>query len=245
MKKIDTHRRAKGEAGFSLLELIIAMGLTVIVLGVSTALLASAVRVRAREDRRSDAIADVRRALNTMSREMANAGYGLPSNLAGNGIVAADSNSTSVRLISNSDRYSTLAGATPDSPNSQDEDVIYRWVNDAANNQSYIMRFDVNSVIQRTTVLANRVDSFVIRYYNQRVTYQAGTCQQGINTATVLNSAGAVQAETAPSLATYAVIAVCVDLPAVGTPGSQGYQPPTQTQLISDVQLRNAAATGY
>ena len=245
MKKIDRQRRPGGEAGFSLLELMIAMGLTVIVLSVSTALLASAVRVRAREDRRSDAIADVRRALNTMTREIANAGYGLPSGLAGNGIVAADSNSASIRLITNPDLFSTDAAATPNSPTSQDEDLIYRWVNDAANDQSYIMRFDVNSAILGSTVLANRVDSFVIRYYDRRVTYQAGTCQQGINTATVRNAAGALQAEVAPSLATYVVIAVCVQLPAVGTPGSQGFQPASQTQLISDVQLRNAAAAGY
>jgi Tfp pilus assembly protein PilW len=246
MKKIDKQRRSVGDAGFSLLELVIAMGLTLIVLSVSSALLAAAVRVRAREDRRSDAIADVRRALNTMTREIANAGYELPSNRAGNGIVSADSDSASIRLITNPDRFSTDAGATPDAASSQDEDVIYRWVDDVANNQSYILRFDVNSAaIQHTTVLANRVDSFVIRYYDRRVTYQAGTCQQGLNPATVVNSTGAVQAEVAPAQATYVVVAVCVDLPAVGTPGSEGYQPASQTQLISDVQLRNAAATGY
>jgi Tfp pilus assembly protein PilW len=245
MKKTDTKRPPRGDAGFSLMELIIAMALTVVVMGISATLLASAVRVRAREDRRSDAIADARRALNTMTREIASAGYELPASIAGNGIVAADSGSTSIRVISNSDRFSTAAGATPDEPASQDEDVVYRWVNDPANNQSYILRYDVNSSVAGTTVLANRIDSFVIRYYNQRVTYQAGTCQQGINTATVLNAAGTVQAEVAPPQATYVVVAVCVDLPQVGTAGAPGYQPASQTQIISDVQLRNAAATSY
>jgi Tfp pilus assembly protein PilW len=245
MKKTDTKRRSKGDAGFSIMELMIAMGFTVLVMGISAALLASAVRVRAREDRRSDAIADARRALNTMSREIASAGYELPASIAGNGIVAADSNATSIRVITNSDRFSTLAGATPDSPASQDEDVVYRWVNDPANNQSYILRYDVNSSIAGTTVLANRIDSFVIRYYNQRVTYQAGTCQQGVNPATVRNAGGLLQSEVMPALATYLVVAVCVDLPQVGTPGSPGFQPASQTQIISDVQLRNAAATSY
>jgi Tfp pilus assembly protein PilW len=245
MKKTDTKRRSGGEAGFSLMELVIALGITVLVMGVSAALLAAGVRVRAREDRRSDAIADARRALNTMTREIASAGYELPTTLAGNGIVASDSNSTAIRVVTNSDRFSTAAGSTPDSPASQDEDVVYRWVSDPANNQSYIMRYDVNSAISGTTVLANRIDSFVIRYYNQRVTYQAGTCQQGVNPATVLNAGGAVQAEVAPALATYVVVAVCVDLPQVGTAGSPGYQPASQTQIISDVQLRNAAATSY
>ncbi|HVG30635.1 MAG TPA: hypothetical protein VM864_13085 [Pyrinomonadaceae bacterium] len=245
MKKIDTKKRSRGDAGFSLMELVIALGLTVLVMGVSTALLASAVRVRAREDRRSDAIADARRALNTMTREIASAGYELPSTIAGNGIVAADSDTTSIRVISNSDRFSTAAGSTPDEPASQDEDVVYRWISDPANNQSYIVRYDVNSALSGTTVLANRIDSFIIRYYDQRVTYQAGTCQQGINTATVRNAGGVLQAEVAPSLATYVVVAVCVDLPQVGTPGSPGFQPASQTQIISDVQLRNAAATSY
>jgi Tfp pilus assembly protein PilW len=245
MKKTDKKRPSRGEAGFSLMELVIALGLTVVVMGISTALLASAVNVRAREDRRSDAIADVRRALNTMTREIANAGYDLPTSLSGNGVVAADSNSTSIRVITNPDRYSTVAGATPDSPSSQDEDVVYSWINDAANNQSYILRYDVNSALSGTTVLANRIDSFIIRYYNQRVTYQAGTCQQGINTATVRNAAGVAQAEVAPSAATYIVVAICVDLPQVSSPGSPGYQPASQTQIISDVEMRNASAMSY
>lgn len=243
MKK--NRERAGGEAGFSLIELIIAMGITVLVMGIAASLIASSVNVRAREDRRSDALADVRRALNTMTREIANAGYDLPANLAGNGIVAGDSNSTQIRLISNTDRFSAAAGATPDSPTSPDEDVIYQWVNNAANNQSYILRFDVNSAIARTTVLANRVDSFVIRYFDQRVTYSPGTCQQGIDMATVRNSAGAVQAEVPPAQATYVVVATCVQLPQVGTPGSPGYQQSSRTQLISDVELRNANAANY
>ncbi|HEX8163871.1 MAG TPA: hypothetical protein VF538_18525 [Pyrinomonadaceae bacterium] len=245
MKKTDTKRPPRGEAGFSILELVVALGLTVVVMGISTALLASAVNVRAREDRRSDAIADVRRALNTMTREIANAGYDLPSSLSGNGIVAANSNSNSIRVITNPDRYSTAAGATPDSPSSQDEDVVYSWINDASTNQSYILRYDVNSALSGTTVLANRIDSFIIRYYNQRVTYQAGTCQQGIDTTTVVNSTGVAQAEVAPSAASYVVIAICVDLPQVASPGAPGYQPASQTQIISDVELRNASATSY
>ena len=243
MKK--NQQRANSEAGFSLIELMIAMGVTVLVMGIAASLIASAVHVRAREDRRTDALADVRRALATMTREIGNAGFELPPAFAGNGIVLANSNATQIRVISNPDRLSTDPAASPGSPTSPDEDVFYQWVNDAANNQSYILRFDPNSFIAGTTVLANRVDSFVIRYYDRRVTYQAGTCQQGIDPATVRNSAGNLQAEVAPDRATYVVIAVCVQLPPVGTPGSPGYQPPSRTQLISDVQLRNANAVNY
>jgi type II secretory pathway pseudopilin PulG len=244
MKK-NAQQARKGEAGFSLIELMIAMGLTVLVMGLASTLIGSAVNVRAREDRRSDAIADVRRALNTMTREISNAGYELPSTLAGNGLVDANSNSTQIRVVSNSDHYSTAAGATPNSVTSADEDVSYQWINDAATGQSYILRFDVNSFVGGTTVLANRIDSFVIRYYDRRVTYSPGTCTQGIDTATVRNSAGALQAEVAPSRASYVVIAACVQLPQVGTPGSPGYEAASRMQLISDVELRNADAKIY
>jgi hypothetical protein len=40
--------------------------------------------------------------------------------------------------------------------------------------------------------------------------------------------------------AKYIVISICVTLPAVSTPGSPGYQPPSQVQLVSDVALRNS-----
>jgi hypothetical protein len=36
------------------------------------------------------------------------------------------------------------------------------------------------------------------------------------------------------------VIAVGVTLPAVGNPNTDGYQPPSQVQLTSDVVLRNS-----
>lgn len=237
--------RARGDAGFSLIELMIAMGVTVLVMGIASHLLASSVNIRAREDRRSDAISDVRRALNTITRETRNAGYALPSTLSGNGLVQADSNATQVRVISNLDHFSTAPGATHDTVSSQDEDVIYRWVNDVANNQSYILRFDVNSAINGSTVLANRIDSMVIRYFDRKVTYTAGTCQQGIDMTTVRNSANVLQAEVPPSQANYLVIAVCVQMPPVGTPGSPGYEAASRTQLISDVQLRNADVTQY
>ncbi|MFL6230487.1 MAG: hypothetical protein ACJ741_17075, partial [Pyrinomonadaceae bacterium] len=197
------------------------------------------------EDRRTDGIADVRRALNTMTREIGNAGYEMPASLAGNGIVDANSNSTQIRVLSNADYNITDPSATPNSVTSADEDVLYQWVNDAATGQSYILRYDVNNFVGGTTVLANRIDSFIIRYYDRRVTYTPGTCAQGINTASVRNSAGALQAEVAPSRASYVVIAACVQLPQVGTPGAPGYEAASLVQLISDVELRNFSANTY
>ena len=71
-------RRSKNQAGFSLLEVLIAMGITITIMALATTLLAASFRVRSREDRKSDAVADVQRALNIMTREIANAGLKLP-----------------------------------------------------------------------------------------------------------------------------------------------------------------------
>ena len=81
----SNHKNTSG--GFSLLELLIAMVITMALMTAASTLLANALRVRSRENQKSDALADTQRALNIMSREIANSGF----NMTGNGIVAADS----------------------------------------------------------------------------------------------------------------------------------------------------------
>ncbi len=240
MKRTTTAPRRR-EAGFSLIELMIALSVTVVISGLAVSLLTASFNIRAREDRKSDAIADVRRTLNTMTREIGNAGYGLPDTLPANGIVAADSNNNTIRILANADRFT--GGATPDSPTSLDEDVIYRFVNDVPNAQRYVVRFDVNNAVNGTTVLANRIDSFIIRYYPQKVVYTTDNC----DISNVLDAAGGnVVNEVPPNQATYIVLSACVQLPAIGQPGQVGYQPgPIMQQLTSDVQLRNATLTSY
>ncbi|HEY5444379.1 MAG TPA: prepilin-type N-terminal cleavage/methylation domain-containing protein, partial [Pyrinomonadaceae bacterium] len=66
----------KSQQGFSLIELIIAMTVTIVIAGIASSLLAQSFRLRAREDIRSDAVADAQRALNIVSREIANSGFG-------------------------------------------------------------------------------------------------------------------------------------------------------------------------
>jgi type II secretory pathway pseudopilin PulG len=61
-------RRSNNEAGFSLIELIIAMTITITVMGLASSILASAFNVRSREDRKSDAVADVQAAVGTAER---------------------------------------------------------------------------------------------------------------------------------------------------------------------------------
>src|SRR5918999_446724 len=83
-KRLTTKR---SENGFSLIELIIAMALTLVVLTIATTLLAQSLNMRTRSNENVDALADAERALNIMSREIAQAGF----NLDDNGIVAEDS----------------------------------------------------------------------------------------------------------------------------------------------------------
>src|ERR1043166_1787342 len=94
-------RTKKSSGGFSLLELLIAMAITITLMTAATTLLASALRMRTRENQKSDALADTQRALNIMSREIANAGF----NLNNNGIVAADPSQNRIRVRSNLNRY--------------------------------------------------------------------------------------------------------------------------------------------
>ena len=61
--------RQNSQRGFSLIELLIAMTVTIVIAGIASTLVAQSLRMRTREDARSDAIADAQRALNIVSRE--------------------------------------------------------------------------------------------------------------------------------------------------------------------------------
>lgn len=213
-------------AGFSLVELMISMAVTLILMGLASALIASSFNVRGRENQKSSALADAQRALNSMTREIANSGLGLSNN----GIVIAQSTSTSIRVRANLNAFDRES--TSNSVSDSDEDVLYNLFTDSA--QSYVERIDINSGA-RTTVLANRVDALVIHYYADKVDYTAGACD--INT-----TADPVSDKTQ---AKYIVIVACVQLPAVGRSGSPGYQPASSVQLISDVSLRNSDLVHY
>jgi len=242
--------RTRADAGFSLIELIIAMGITTLVMGIAATLLAGSLNIRAREDRRSDAIADTRRALNAMSRDIANAGYGLSGFAPGNGIVAAHSGATGIRIISNRDRNQTGA-LTPFAPSSPNEDIVFQLQVEGAppTQQQYILRYDVNSATNKSTILANRIDSLFIHYFPQKVVYAYGVDASGVPTCDITDvrnaAGGTVVSEVSPDAASYVVVSVCVQLPAVGAPNSPGYQPPSRTQLTSDIELRNAHTSNY
>ncbi len=236
--------RSQNQAGFSLFELIIAMAITLTIMTLSCGLLAAGFRMRSREDRKSDAIADVQRALNIMTREISNSGLKLPSGLpaiASNGIVTSDSDTDELRIVSNLNGMPDTANAFVEDTDvtDADEDVKFLMYVDADLGQRYIVRYEKNGSNQ-TTVLANRIDSLVFRYYDEKVTYDTTVVDGVCDITNVRNAAGSTESEVSPSAAKFIVIAVGVTLPAVGTANTEGYQPPSQMQLTSDVVLRNS-----
>jgi prepilin-type N-terminal cleavage/methylation domain-containing protein len=238
-------RTPKNENGFSLIELVIAMAVTLTIMAAASTLLAHAFNFRAREDRKSDAVADVQRAMNIMTREISNSGLKLPSGLpsiSANGIVAGDSDNTSLRIVSN-------LNGMPDSANGYfedtdvtdaDEDIKFLMYMDNDLGQRYIVRYERNNSNQ-TTVLANRIDSLIFRYYDEKVTYSTTINEDGAcDITSVVNADGNTENEVPPGEAKFVVIAVGVTLPEVGRRNTDGYQPATQVQLTSDVVLRNS-----
>jgi type II secretory pathway pseudopilin PulG len=219
--------------GFSLLELIIAMAITMALMTAAATLLANALRVRSRENQKSDALADTQRALNIMSREIANSGF----NLNRNGIVAADSGRNSIRIRSNLNKYEyddpLVSSPSRDNVTDKGEDVMY-FIN-VADNTMYLARYDRFG--NGSSVLANRIDSLNIHYFDQKVTYTAPPKGTDITDASAL--------EVPEENAKYIVIAISVTLDAVGTSGQAGYQPPYSVLLCSDVALRNTDLWKY
>src|SRR5215218_6705738 len=115
---IATQKRNR-ELGFSLIELLMAMAITLTVFGLAGNLLAGSFNVRARENQKTDALADAQRALNIMTREIANTGFGL----ANNGIVESDSNASAIRVRSNLNAFDSQT--TSNSISDRNEDVKY------------------------------------------------------------------------------------------------------------------------
>ena len=125
-----------------------------IVLGLVTTLFSRSLTTRQRESSRTDALTAAQAALNVISREVANSGYGL----AGNGIAIADSNNQQLHFISNV-RNDNEVFTDPG------EDVTYYF---DAGTQS-ILRHDrhgggVNT--PRTSIIINRISSLNFQYFD-------------------------------------------------------------------------------
>ncbi len=87
----------KTVSGFSIVELLIAMTIMLVIMGLAANLFSKSLSTRQRESSRTDALTAAQAALNVISREIANSGYALLNN----GIVASDSSKEKLSFQSN------------------------------------------------------------------------------------------------------------------------------------------------
>jgi type II secretory pathway pseudopilin PulG len=158
--------KRKNETGFSLIELMVTMTCVIIMMGMVSILMKQALGTKSRESSRTDALTSAQAALNVITREIANSGYGLADysgSSHNNGIVLADSNSTKVRVRANT----TNSNMTTDDLG---EDVTYYY---DTTTQS-IVRHDPKQT-NPTTYLVNRISSVNFQYFNYVVNSSTST----------------------------------------------------------------------
>lgn len=145
------------EKGFSLAELMIAMGIVLVLMGITTVIFSKALGIRTRESSRTDALTSAQAALNVMSREITNSGYGLADNydsIHNNGIVLADSNDKRLRIRANVVNTNTTTSDVS-------EDVTYFFDSGAQS----IVRYDP-AQNPSTTYLVNRISEVNFVYFD-------------------------------------------------------------------------------
>jgi prepilin-type N-terminal cleavage/methylation domain-containing protein len=172
---INTNKR---QTGFSLVELLIAMVVMLVLMGITSTVFSRAIGIRSREGRKADALTSAEAALNVMSREIANSGFGIyDGSTANNGIVLADSSNKSIRVLANVDNTGdrTLpAGSTVLAINNPGEDITYFL--DATSGS--IVRYDPNgggTGVPSTSIVVNRISDVTFEYYNYTVGSSAFT----------------------------------------------------------------------
>jgi type II secretory pathway pseudopilin PulG len=139
-----------GECGFSLVELIVSLLITLIILGVAVATFTSALTSREYQAGRTDGITSAQAALNIMTREIGNSGYGLIHN----GLVVADSGENRIHFRSNINNTNQFT-------NEEGEDITYFF---DPNSQS-VVRYDP-AANPTTSGIINSVSDIDFHYYN-------------------------------------------------------------------------------
>ena len=149
--------RARSSAGFTLVELIVSMALTLIILGIAVLAFSSALSSRDRESSRTDALTSAQAALNIMSREVGNSGYGFTSN----GLVLGDCTGKQLHFRTNTSNHD---GST----NSAGEDLTFYYDSDSQS----VVRYDR---VTGTSGVINRVSDVDFVYYNYVVDPLSGS----------------------------------------------------------------------
>src|SRR5580765_2530894 len=215
----------KNAKGFSLLELLIAMTITLILLGIISTAVSRATGVNLRETRKADALVSAQAALGVMTREIGNAGFGIYTDVRtqtpSNGIVIPDSGAQRIHLRSNFENvgdYSEAGTGTVENTLSPGEDITYFW--DSATKS--IVRYDPHPALgtPTTSVIVNKISNVTFDYFNY-----------------TSSSSTVTETPAGPTSATGSVrITVSVTLdPVVGQPDNQS------VTFTSDVTLRNSS----
>lgn len=140
----------RGQSGFSLVELIVSLAVTLVVLGAVVAAFTGALTSRQYQAGRTDGITSAQAALNIMSREIGNSGFGLVHN----GLVVADSNENRIHFRSNINNTNQFT-------NEEGEDITYYF---DPNSQS-VVRYDPAGS-PTTSGIINSVSDVDFHYYN-------------------------------------------------------------------------------
>jgi Tfp pilus assembly protein PilW len=200
------------ESGFSLVELIMSLVLSLLILGVAVATFSGALGSRDRESSRTDALTSAQAALNVMSREIGNSGYGLNDN----GIVLADSNTNQIRVRANIDNV----GGNGANTSQKDEDIVYYCETCNGSTTGSVVRSDRNISPDSPSGIINRVSDVDFAYFDA-------------DPATCLLSTTAL---TAPTINTAKVRITLI----VILPEARGQALNQKQRLTSDVTLRNS-----
>ena len=221
-------QKAKSQNGFSLIELAVAMVIMLSLLAIVSSVMSRTVSIRQRESRRTDALTSAQAALNVISREIANTGFGIYDGnstlMSDNGIIVADSDAHKIHFRTNflnAGPRTAPAGSTVISTNRPDENVTYFFDDDTDS----IIRYDPYGVETspgvygpQTSYVVNKISNVTFEYYNY----------EGVNsTPTVTN------VPTADTGRIRITVSVEMD-PVVGQPDGQ------RVTFTSDVTLRNS-----
>ncbi|HEY2847805.1 MAG TPA: type II secretion system protein [Pyrinomonadaceae bacterium] len=208
----------RGQAGFSLLEMMVSMTIMLVLMGIVSTLLSGSLGIRSRESQHTDALTSAQAALNVMSREIANSGFGISTGtsprLPNNGIITADSGATQIHFranVNNVGPINTTAGVL--TTDDVGEDLTYFF--DASSKS--IVRFDPNDAPQ-TSVVVNRISAVTFSYFDY-----VGPNSSGVQTSTPTANTGRIR------------ITVQVQLDPI-----QGQPNPSDVQFTSEVTLRNS-----
>ncbi len=217
------HQNADRRNGFSLIEMLLALTITLIITALAFTLLAQSLSRKMRDETQVSGLADANQALSRISQEIGNSGFGLKTN----GLTAADCTEEKIRLRANLN--SLMKETTSGTVTDPDEDLIFQVVVNSEG-ENALIRSDVNT--GGTTIMSTMID-------NQ------DTDGDGDGDGLTFNYLDDAGNAVSPGNAVKIEIIIRITLPQISKPGAPGYQPEINKQLSSLVVLRNSRLLAY